>query len=116
MKATNETQAIGTWKKRIRLDWPMNPSASGAQCEGAHHHDGHPEPEQSQQTGWATAAVEPGRRRARWGGIGGCLLFIRHGFQTSGKSIRPATTTEPSYRKELVEELRRRRLPTPPRG
>ena len=30
MNATKETQAIGTWKKRMRLDWPMNPRASGA--------------------------------------------------------------------------------------
>jgi hypothetical protein len=30
MKATKETQAMGTWKKRIRLDSPMNPWASGA--------------------------------------------------------------------------------------
>ncbi len=30
MKPTNDVQAMGTWKKRMRLDSPMNPSASGA--------------------------------------------------------------------------------------
>jgi hypothetical protein len=30
MKATKEDQAIGTWKKRMRLDCPMKSLASGA--------------------------------------------------------------------------------------
>jgi hypothetical protein len=30
MNAVNAAQAIGTWKNRMRLDWPMNFAASGA--------------------------------------------------------------------------------------